>query len=80
MLCIEVLKLLALEGSRYGAQIQEKLNAVEAWAHYRDQKLDLFLPQGASESSTGVVGALAGGTLENFALPAPPTRPAADAQ
>ena len=78
VLCIEVLKLLALEGSRYGGQIQEKLNAVEAWSHYRDQKLDLFLPQGAAESSTGVVGALAGGTLENFALPAPQTRPPPD--
>ena len=71
VLCIEVLKLLALDGTRYGPQIQEKLNTIDAWSYYRDQKLDLFLPKGSSSSSSGVVGALAGGQLQTYALPAP---------
>ena len=71
VLCIEVLKLLALEGTRYGPQIQERLSSIDAWSYYRDQKLDLFLPKGSSTSSTGVVGALAGGELQKYALPAP---------
>lgn len=66
-LVVDILNLLSADGV-HSLRVNEILDASETWKAYKDQKHDLYLPTGAT-NSTGVVHLLQGSEVARFALP-----------
>lgn len=72
-LAVDILNLLAAEGA-HSDRVVALLDASDTWNAYKNQKHDLFLPSGATNSS-GVVHLLQGSEVARFALPSSETKP-----
>lgn len=57
-LCVEIIRLMELEGPNQGA-VKSVVAASPIWAAYRDQRHDMFLPSGANQSNS-LIGMLEG--------------------
>ena len=66
-LAVDIINLLAEEGA-HAERVKALLEASEVWNAYKNQKHDLFLPSGATNTS-GVVHLLQGSEVARFALP-----------
>eukprot|EP00210_Caulerpa_lentillifera_P007523 g7188.t1 len=76
-LAVDILNLLASPGL-HSVRVNEILDASETWKAYKDQKHDLYLPTGATNSS-GVVHLLQGSEVARFALPSTePRKPSSE--